>query len=166
MDSALEPVGNALYKVLNVPSLVGTYAAGVCAGVKKVWPKPPTNVQPGDFPLVWFELASEDTRSGLGRGPWLLELDVRVHTFVVSDMNDAQRITREVVRLLRAHETDTLPVAGWSPSTGSCSARRPAVRHEPAGPRRGRARGAPHRAARVPVGCARGRELLAQKVTG
>ena len=115
MDSALEPVGNALYKVLNVPSLVGTYAAGVCAGVKKVWPKPPTNVQPGDFPLVWFELASEDNRSGLGRGPWLLELDVRVHTFVVSDMNDAQRITREVVRLLRAHETDTLPVAGWSP---------------------------------------------------
>lgn len=112
MDSALSPVQAALMRTLNVPSLVGP-ASPTCAGARRVTDSP-TITSSADFPFVWVELATEDNRSGLGRGPWLLELDVRVHTFSTDvGMAEAQRITAEVVRLLRAKDTG-LTVNGWT----------------------------------------------------
>ena len=113
MNSALVPVSQALFKVLNVPSLVGPYQPNVCAGARAVRDSP-TVSSTADFPFVWYELAAEDNRSGLGRGPWLLELDVRIHTFSTDvGMAEGERITTEIVRLVRQKETG-LVVAGWS----------------------------------------------------
>lgn len=118
MNSALQPVTAALLHVLNVPSLVGPYVPNVCAGVTQIYDHPPRNVETADFPFVWIELAGEDAtrHRGLGRGLWLLELDIRLHTFSIADgMAESERITTEMVRLLRTHDSQTLPVTGWNP---------------------------------------------------
>lgn len=112
MNSPLQPVSEALMRVLNVPSLVGV-ASPTCAGARRVTDSPPQLSQSA-FPYVWYELFSASNRSGLGRGPWLFVLDVRLHTYSTSPgMAEAQRITAEIVRLLRAVETGLL-VADWA----------------------------------------------------
>ena len=110
MDSALQPVSEAVFRALNVPSLLDPPPAG--AGARRVTDNPV--IEEGEeqtFPFVWYEVGSESNRSGLGPGPWLFELDLRVHVFSrAPGMAEAQRIAREVVRLLRHIR---LPMVEW-----------------------------------------------------
>jgi hypothetical protein len=108
-NSALLPFSAALYGVLNVPSLTAPPPLG--AGARSIVEVPPEAVGAGTFPFVWYEIARETNISGLGRGPWLLELEVRIHAFSVQQsMEEAQRIIEEAIRLLRAAQ---LTPAGW-----------------------------------------------------
>jgi len=104
-----------MHKVLNVPSLVGAFDPAnpsACAGARRVQDTP-TVASTDDFPFVWVELANETNRSGLGRGPWLMEIDVRIHTFsTFVGMAEIQRINTEIVDLIRQ---STLTVLTWHP---------------------------------------------------
>jgi len=114
-DSALAIVADAVFKVLNVPSLTAPPPIG--AGAKRVVDQPVLSPVDDDipFPFVWYELAAERMAGGLGPGPWLLEIDLRVHVFSTAPgMQEAQAIVQEVIRLLRqAEKAGALPVAGW-----------------------------------------------------
>jgi hypothetical protein len=110
----LVDVADAVFKVLNVPSLTAPPPIG--AGGKRVVDQPVITEGAQSFPFVWYELAAERMAGGLGAGPWLLEVDLRVHVFSTAPgMQEAQAIVQEAIRLLRAAETaGTLPVAGWA----------------------------------------------------
>jgi len=115
-DSALDAVADAVFKVLNVPSLTAPPPIG--AGGKRVVDQPVITEGAQSFPFVWYELAAERMAGGLGPGPWLLEVDLRVHVFSTEPgMHEAQAIIQEVIRLLRqAERAGALPVAGWASS--------------------------------------------------
>lgn len=109
--SSLPDLADAVFRALNVPSLTAPdpFGAGCTGGVTD---QPVKNLTPDDFPFVWYELAAERNMSGLGPGPWLFEVDVRIHTFSTADgMQEGQQINQEVIRLLR---TTRLDAAGWS----------------------------------------------------
>jgi len=116
-DSALVDVADAIFRVLNVPSLTAPdpFGAGAVGGVHDQ-PIVDGTQTPYAFPFVWYELAAERQAGGLGAGPWLLEIDIRIHVFSQSrGMQEAQRIVQEAVRLLRGVERyGTLDVAGWA----------------------------------------------------
>src|SRR4029450_2289583 len=102
--SSLPELSDAVYAVLNVPSLR-------IAGAKKIVDVT-INVTPAYFPFVWYELAAERNISGLGPGPWLMEVDVRIHVFSqAAGMQEAQQILQEAIRLMRL---TPLTVNGWS----------------------------------------------------
>jgi hypothetical protein len=102
--SSLPDLSDAVYAVLNVPSLK-------IAGAKRIVDVT-INVTPDDFPFVWYELAAERNMGGLGRGPWLLEVDIRIHVFSqAAGMQEAQAICQEAIRLMRL---TPLTVNGWS----------------------------------------------------
>jgi hypothetical protein len=109
-NSALQPVSQAVFKVLNVPALTAPPPVG--AGGRKVTDDPSVDSS-ADFPFVWYELASETNVSSLGRGPWLMEIAVNVHAFsTYAGQSEAQRIIETVIDLLRS---SALPVVGWTP---------------------------------------------------
>jgi hypothetical protein len=111
--SALVDVADAVFRVLNVPTLTAPPPIG--AGAKRVVDQPVTSGAQ-TFPFVWYELAAERSFGGLGEGPWLLEVDLRVHVFSQSNgMQEAQAIIQEAIRLLRlAERSGVLPVTGWA----------------------------------------------------
>jgi hypothetical protein len=97
--------------VLNVPSLTAPdpIGAGCTGGVTDQ----PVVTGPQSFPFVWYELAAERMVGALGAGPWLLEVDVRVHVFSqASGMQEGQQILQEVIRLMR--QAVNPAVKGWS----------------------------------------------------
>jgi hypothetical protein len=105
MDSSLQPVANAVYAALNVPALTAAPPDG--AGAKRVTGHP----TPGAFPFVWYELFDESNAGGLGAGPWVMEIDLRIHTFSQAQtLAEAQTITRTAIHLLR---NTLLPILGW-----------------------------------------------------
>jgi hypothetical protein len=108
-NSALVDVADAVFAILNVPSLTAPPPIG--AGGRRVVDQPVVEgVQ--SFPFVWYELAAERMVGALGAGPWLLEVDIRVHVFSQADgMQEAQAIIAEAIRLLR---TSRGVVSGWS----------------------------------------------------
>jgi len=107
--SALVDVADAVFKVLNVPSLTAPPPIGV--GGKRIVDQPVID-GPQSFPFVWYELAAERQAGGLGGGPWLFEVDLRVHVFSQAPgMNEAQTIIQEAIRLLR---TSRIVVGGWA----------------------------------------------------
>jgi len=111
-NSALDVVADAIYAVLNVPSLTAPDPIG--AGARDIVDQPVVEGMQS-FPFVWYELAAERMQTGLGGGPWLLEVDVRIHVFSTAPgMQESQRIVTEAIRLLRqAERSGALPVNGW-----------------------------------------------------
>lgn len=108
--SALVDVADAVFKILNVPSLTAPdpIGAGATGGVTDQ----PVVSGSQSFPFVWYELAAERMVGALGAGPWLLEVDVRVHVFSqAAGMQEAQAIIQEAIRLLRVSRG---VVTGWS----------------------------------------------------
>ena len=61
-----------------MPSLTAPPPLG--AGGRRVVDQPVVD-GPQSFPFVWYELAAERMVGSLGAGPWLLEVDIRVHVF-------------------------------------------------------------------------------------
>jgi hypothetical protein len=115
--SALVDVADAVFKVLNVPTLTAPdpIGAGAVGGVHDQ-PVVTGNQTPYPFPFVWYELAAERKQDGLGAGPWQYEIDVRIHVFSTDrGMQESQRIVQEAIRLMRqAERSGQLPIAGWS----------------------------------------------------
>jgi len=109
-NSALVDVGDAVFAILNVPSLTAPPPIG--AGGRRVLDQPVVEEGAQSFPFVWYELAAERMVGALGAGPWLLEVDIRVHVFSTAEgMNEAQTIIAEAIRLLRVSRG---VVTGWS----------------------------------------------------
>src|SRR4029434_6619359 len=99
--SALVDVADAVFKILNVPSLTAPdpIGAGATGGVTDQ----PVVTGPQSFPFVWYELAAERMVGALGAGPWLLEIDLRVHVFSQAPgMDEAQTIIQEAIPLVPA----------------------------------------------------------------
>ena len=108
-NSALVDVADAVFAILNVPSLIAPPPIG--AGGRRVVDQPVID-GPQSFPFVWYELAAERMVGALGAGPWLLEVDIRVHVFSQAPgMQEAQAIIAEAIRLLRVSRG---VVTGWS----------------------------------------------------
>lgn len=104
--SSFPELADAVFAVLNVASLRNLL------GAAKITDQPVRNLTPADFPFVWYELAAERMVGGLGPGPWLLEVDVRIHVFSqAAGMQESQAILQEAIRLLRQ---TALTVNGWS----------------------------------------------------
>lgn len=107
-DAALQPVASAVFRCLNVPALTAPAPVGLGA---RVTDNPVTD-EDQTFPFVWYELATEENQSGLGRGPWLHMIDLRIHTFSTSPgMKEAQRINQTVIGLVRDAQW---VIAEWS----------------------------------------------------
>src|SRR4030095_5129020 len=107
--SALVDVADAVFKILNVPSLTAPdpIGAGATGGVTAQ----PVVTARVSFPFVWYELAAERMVGALGAGPWLLEIDLRVHVFSQAPgMDEAQTIIQEAIRLIRESRG---VVTGW-----------------------------------------------------
>jgi hypothetical protein len=113
--SAFPDLADAIYAILNVPALTAPPPIG--AGARRVVDQPVLAADDDriPFPFVWYELGSERSSGGLGPGPWLLEVDIRIHVFSQSNgMQEAQGIAQKVIELLRAAEkSGTLDVNGW-----------------------------------------------------
>jgi hypothetical protein len=95
--SALQPVSEALYAVLNVASLKAAHptGAGCTGGITEAPGQGPT------FPFLWYELRGRDI-GGLGAGLDLAEIELRLHVFSQAPgMTEARRIMTEAVRLLK-----------------------------------------------------------------
>jgi hypothetical protein len=105
-NSALSPVSAGIYAKLNVASLKSAVptGAGCLGGVRDYIPQPMT------FPFMFYELAERDI-SGLGQGPSVKQIDLRLHVFSqYAGAIEAQRIMTEAIRLLQFSE----PTAtGW-----------------------------------------------------
>jgi hypothetical protein len=96
-SSALQPVAEAIFARLNVASLKAAYptGAGAVGGVTE------NPAQGTTFPFLWFELSGTDI-GGLGQGPDLTRIELRLHVFSqYAGMLEARRIMREAIRLLR-----------------------------------------------------------------
>lgn len=97
-DSALQPVADAIFARLNVASLkaAAPTGAGAVGGVTENPAQGTTT-----FPFVWYELSGRDI-GGLGQGPDLTEVELRLHVFsTYGGMAEARRIMREAIRLLK-----------------------------------------------------------------
>ena len=96
-NSALGPVSAAVFTVLNVASLKAAYPTGAgCVGGVTDNPTGTT------YPLLWYELIDGEDLSGLGRGPDLTRIELRLHVFSTwNGMLEAHRIMREAIRLLK-----------------------------------------------------------------
>lgn len=101
-DSALQPVAEAVFARLNVASLKAAQPTGAgCVG--GVTDNPTGTV----YPMLWYELRGEDL-TGLGRGPDLTQIELRLHVFSTwNGMIEARRIMREAIRLLK-YQTPTV----------------------------------------------------------
>lgn len=95
-NSALGPVSAAVFAILNVASLKAAFPTGAgCVGGVTDNPTGTT------YPLLWYEVQGHDI-SGLGQGPDLTEIELRLHVFSTwNGMLEAQRIMREAIRLLK-----------------------------------------------------------------
>jgi hypothetical protein len=105
--SALSPLSAGVFAKLNVTSLKGAYpgtGAGCTGGVKDYVPQAPT------YPFLWYELSENDI-SGLGNGPSVKQIQLRLHVFSqFLGMAEAQRIMAAAIGLLQFVE----PTAtGW-----------------------------------------------------
>jgi hypothetical protein len=95
-DSALQPVADAIFARLNVPSLKAAQPTG--AGCPVVTENPTGTV----YPMLWYELITGTDLTGLGRGPDLTQIELRLHVFSTwNGMTEARRIMREAIRLLK-----------------------------------------------------------------
>lgn len=96
-DMATQPVAEAIFARLNVASLKAAVPTGAgCTGGVTENP-----VQGGTYPFLWYELDARDI-GGLGQGPDLWELTLRLHVFSTwNGFLEARRIMREAIRLLK-----------------------------------------------------------------
>ena len=96
-DSALQPVAEAIFAQLNVASLKAAQPTGAgCVG--GVTDNPTGTV----YPVLWYELITGTDLTGLGRGPDLTQIELRLHVFSTwNGMTEARRIMREAIRLLK-----------------------------------------------------------------
>lgn len=96
-DSAMQPVAEAIFAKLNVASLKAAppTGAGLTGGVTDN----PTGTV---YPMLWYELLRGEDLTGLGRGPDLTQIELRLHVFSTwNGMIEARRIMREAIRLLK-----------------------------------------------------------------
>ena len=99
---ALSPVSEALYALLLADTALDTLISG------RVYDDVPED--PG-YPFIWYELAAETDRRGLGTGS-LPEIDLRVHIFsLFGGKAQAQAILDRVIAVLK---DAPLAVAGWT----------------------------------------------------
>lgn len=106
-NCALQPVSQAIFARLNVASLTGTYPsnAGCIGGVHEFVPQAPA------YPFLLIELFERDL-SGLGSGPSLKQLQLRLHVFSqYLGMAEAQRIMTAAIGLVQFHEPT---LTGWN----------------------------------------------------
>lgn len=105
--SSLSPISAAIFARLNVQSLKGSYpatGAGCVGGVRDYVPQPAT------FPMLFFEVSESDL-GGLGTGPTVKRVQLRLHVFSqYLGASENQRIITEAIRLLQ-HVEPT--VTGW-----------------------------------------------------
>ena len=111
-DSALQPVAEAILARLNVASLTAATPSGAgCVGGVTEDP-----AQGGTFPFLWYEVSGRDI-GGLGQGPNVTAIDLRLHVFSrFSGMTEARRVMREAIRLLQYSQPTvtgyTMPMIG------------------------------------------------------
>lgn len=100
--SALIPTSEGLFAKLNVASLKS--GLGITVAIKDYVP------QPAPFPFVLYVLSEKDI-SGLGNGPSVKQMQLRLHVFSQTiGMKQAQLIMTEAIRLLQFES----PIAtGW-----------------------------------------------------
>lgn len=108
--SALEAVSAAVFARLNVAAMKSAYptGAGATGGVTD-------NPLAGTFPFLWYEVREDPaSHRGLGVGPSLLRVELRLHAFCqYPGMREAQRIIAGAAALLMPPAA-LLTVSGFS----------------------------------------------------
>lgn len=103
--TAAEPVGEAIFGLLQDATLLAAVAGRVVDSVPQDTPRP----------LLWYEIVMETDQRGLGTGG-LPEVEIRTHVFSdIGSLAEAQRINRLAVALLKDAGKDTpLVITGYT----------------------------------------------------